>query len=308
MNKLAIIDGDGLIYQSSKESLMESIDILDAKIQNIFDQTQATHYVIFISFTPYFRHSIDPNYKIGRNKYPQPLKWLKSLKSYLIEEYGAQSMKNVEADDLCAYWISKNLDFDLPIDSSEETISKIIELTDQERFQEAFKLGLSSSITKVIIEKILCSPDKDLLQSIPGRHFNYTYKLEDKTNPESVIKGWWVENNSENSYVTFWKSMICGDATDGIKGIEGRGISFADKLYDSLDKKDVFRTIILNEYCLKYGQSQGIFEFQKNYRLLRLLNCDQDFIREIGKLPEFPAIKEIERERGITIVEVPNKF
>ena len=106
---LAIIDGDGLVYHSSKETLQGSIDILDEKIQNIFDKTKATHYIIFISNSPYFRHKIDPFYKIGRSKYTSNLKWLKTLKKYLIEGWGAESMNLVEADDLCAYWINKRL-------------------------------------------------------------------------------------------------------------------------------------------------------------------------------------------------------
>lgn len=137
---LAIIDGDGLVYHSSKETLQGSIDILDEKIQNIFDKTKATHYIIFISHSPYFRHKIDPFYKIGRSKYTSNLKWLKTLKKYLIEGWGAESMNLVEADDLVAYW-NKN------INSKLKKIGK-------EGFDEI----------------ILCSPDKDLLNSISSNN------------------------------------------------------------------------------------------------------------------------------------------
>ena len=60
----------------SKETLQESILILDEKIRNIFEKTEATHYVIFISNSPYFRHKIDPLYKSQRSKYTSPLKTL----------------------------------------------------------------------------------------------------------------------------------------------------------------------------------------------------------------------------------------
>ena len=112
MSKLAIIDGDALMYHSSKDSIHESIEIIDEKIQNIFIQTGATHYVLFISNSPYFRHQISSEYKSNRNKYKIPLKWLKTLKKYLIEEWGAQSMDLVEADDLCAYFMAKK-EFDV---------------------------------------------------------------------------------------------------------------------------------------------------------------------------------------------------
>ena len=140
MSKLAIIDGDALMYHSSKDSIHESIEIIDEKIQNIFIQTGATHYVLFISNSPYFRHKISPDYKSNRNKYKSPLKWLKTLKKYLIEEWGAQSMDLVEADDLCAYWY--------------KNINSKLKKIDKEGFDEI----------------ILCSPDKDLLNSISSNN------------------------------------------------------------------------------------------------------------------------------------------
>ena len=80
MNKLILVDADSLCYQSSKETLQESIQIMDEKIQNMYDKTEATHAAFFISTGRYFRHDIDPFYKSGRGKYPTTLKWLKSLK------------------------------------------------------------------------------------------------------------------------------------------------------------------------------------------------------------------------------------
>jgi hypothetical protein len=62
---------------------------------------------------------------------------------------------------------------------------------------------------------------------------------------------------------------------------------------------------ILSKYLNKYGQSQGIYEFQKNYRLLHMLDCDEDFMREIGKLPEFPKIIEIKQEVKPIDTELP---
>lgn len=48
------------------------------------------------------------------------------------------------------------------------------------------------------------------------------------------------------------------------------------------------REVILREYINKYGTSQGIYEFQKNFRLLYLLKTDDDFMRELGFIPQFP--------------------
>ena len=140
------------------------------------------------------------------------------------------------------------------------------------------------------MEKVLCAVDKDLLQSIPGKHFNYTYKLGGKYNPNSVIKGWWVETSEAESDDFKRMQVVVGDVTDGVSVLKGKGIKFYEKI--SKEIKPSYGEL-LQLYCVEYGQAQGIFEFQKNYRLLHLLNTDEDFEREIGQLPELPEIREV---------------
>jgi len=282
MSKLAIIDGDALTYHSSKDSIHESIEIIDEKIQNIFIQTGATHYVLFISNSPYFRHKISPDYKSNRNKYKSPLKWLKTLKKYLIEEWGAQSMDLTEADDLCSYWMNKDLC--IADDGKIEPREVFVDALDYCAVENLPQFEFES------MEKVLCAVDKDLLQSIPGKHFNYTYKLEDKDNPNSVIKGWWVETSEAESDDFKRMQVVVGDVTDGVSVLKGKGIKFYEKI--SKEIKPSYGEL-LQLYCVEYGQAQGIFEFQKNYRLLHLLNTDEDFEREIGQLPELPEIREV---------------
>lgn len=280
---LVLIDADGLLYQSSKETLEESINILDKKIQNIFFQTKATHYVMFISKGKYFRHNIDPLYKSNRKKYPTQLKWIKSLKAYLEENWNAQWMEGVEADDLATYWNNKK----------EWDVSSCISLWG-------------------VFDKILCSPDKDLLQSIPGKHFNYTYKLTDEAKQaqyhdenyvikdEDVIKGWWVETSLKESDNFKKMQLIVGDSSDGISGVEGLGI----KAWEKMGEDGIDSYIgILSKYLNKYGDSMGIYNFQKNYRLLHLLENDEDFIREVQKTPEFPIITKIQKEEEAKEIE-----
>ena len=282
MSKLAIIDGDALMYHSSKDSIHESIEIIDEKIQNIFIQTGATHYVLFISNSPYFRHKISPDYKSNRNKYKSPLKWLKTLKKYLVEQWGAQSMDLVESDDLCAYWMNKDLC--IADDGKIEPREVFVDALDYYAVENLPRFEFES------MEKVLCAVDKDLLQSIPGKHFNYTYKLGGKYNPNSVIKGWWVETSEAESDDFKRMQVVVGDVTDGVSVLKGKGIKFYEKI--SKEIKPSYGEL-LQLYCVEYGQAQGIFEFQKNYRLLHLLNTDEDFEREIGQLPELPEIREV---------------
>lgn len=281
MNKLAIIDSDSLCYQSERESCIESIQVLDEKIQNIFDKTGCTHYILFLSNGRYFRHALDPNYKIKREKYRDKVKWVKVLRQYLIAKWNAQWMEGVEADDLCAYWMNKDL---------------FISGTNELYFKQEIDKCLYP------FEKILCSPDKDLLYSIYGIHFNYSYKLENKDDPNSVIKGYWVENSKilTNCEVFKAKQLLMGDAADGVGCLDKVGPVGADKILSQAQgNMNALIPIVFNEYISRMGISKGTYEFQKNYRLLHLLETDEDFIREVGVLPSFPVITEIKKEEII---------
>ena len=284
MNKLAIIDGDGLCYHASKDTLEESIEVLNEKINNIFEKTEATHYIMFLSYMPYFRHSIFPEYKSNRSKTKSPLKWLKTLKSYLVENWNAQNIKGVEADDAVCYWMNKDICINeegthFETRESWESVNCILDETNEEH------------VKYKSVEKIMCAVDKDLVKSIAGKHFNYTYKLKEKGNPNSVIKGWWVETSVEDSYTNFWVSMICGDAGDGIKGLPGKGEGFIKKQY--VDLSILNDSMVYYHYLVHYGEAQGIYEFQKNFRLLHMLNCDEDFLREVGEIPQMPEINKV---------------
>jgi 5'-3' exonuclease len=295
MTKLALIDADALCYHSSRDLLVESLEVIDEKIKNIFEKTEATHYVMFVSNSPYFRHKIAPNYKMSRSKYQTQLQWLGTLKKYLIEGYGAQSIKECEADDAISYFMNQ----DICVDNEDEhfelrgTFESALDYCKQDCLPE---------FTFESVEKVMCAVDKDLLQNIPGKHFNYTYKLEEKGNPDSVIKGWWVETSREDSQVNFWKSMITGDSTDNISGIPGRGKVYADKLLEKVNHPSV-QSIIASEYQVKFGTSQGIYEFQKNYRLLHMLNCNEDFMREVGEIPMMPQVREVPKKEDVFNLE-----
>lgn len=296
--KISIIDVDGLFYHSCKDTIEESIQIFKEKFQNILDKTQCTHYVGFYSNGRYFRHSIDPKYKDNRKRSTPPL-WLKALKNWAIIEYNFQYMNKVEADDLCVYWMNK----DIVITEDNYIDSKDIIDSANEQLINIDK------VTYQIFEKVLSSPDKDLLQSVVGYHFNYTYKLTEEAKQglfanvnyniidEDVIKGWWIDTDKKQSEEFEKMQMIVGDSADNIKGIEGKGIKYWEKLFTSkLTWND-----ILYEYTSKYGLSQGIYNFQKNYRLLHMLNCDEDFIREIDEIPDIPAILKVIKDIDDTL-------
>lgn len=346
--KLALIDADGLAYHSLRETLEESLVALDEKIQNIFEKTQCTHYCMFISKGKYFRHEISKGtYKANRNKY-QRQTWVKTLKAVLEEKYGATYMPNVEADDLVNYWY--NQDLCIADDGKIET-KDIFEST-----LDYIKSEGGEEFTFESMTKILVSADKDLLQGIAGKHFDYTYRLEEKGNPDSVIKGNWVETSQEDANNFLKMQMIVGDTADGIIGLKGKGIKyfeevskdrvimFKTQLQDFVEKgRIVFNTKnleesnytyfiknwistqgldrqlnrtapswyeLLMEYIAHYKGNLGtaIYEFQKNFRQLYILQTDEDFLREVGQLPELPEIKEVIRDSQIEELEINEEF
>ncbi len=254
---LAIIDGDSLAFHSVRETLHESLHAMEEKVENIFSKTKATHYMLFISGGKYFRHSIYDGYKEKRKLY-KVANWVKTLKGYLQENYGAVFMPKVEADDLCCYFY--NLE------------------------KEAFNWD----------ERVLCSPDKDLLTNIPSNqsdrgHFNYSYKLEDREDPDSLIKGWWIKVDEDTALLSFWSSLIIGDTADNVPGIPRRGPKYCDTVFDSMLEEKTPESLlgeVISEFVIHFGVSQGIYEFQKHYRVLHLLENDEDFLREVETTPE----------------------
>ena len=71
---------------------------------------------------------------------------------------------------------------------------------------------------------IMCAVDKDLLYSLPGRHFNY-YKSEKYNIPMK-----WLEVSKEEAQKHHYIQTLTGDPTDNVPGIRGIGPKKADKL------------------------------------------------------------------------------
>lgn len=267
---MLLIDADGLIYHSSKGTIEESIVSLNERIDNIFQKTKETEYLMFISVGKYFRHDVSADYKAQRKK--SPLKWLKTLKQYLIENYGAFAFKGVEADDLVAYFYSNNF-YEYVNGNCEKIICDDATATYE---------GIISKQSP--IKMMICTPDKDILQAYSGTHFNYSYKEDSK--------GFFVNTINSNDKFTLYQ-LIAGDPSDNIKGIEGKGKAFFNKLLE--ENPNLNYSDILNEYINVYGVSQGIYNFQKNYRLVHLLSKKEDYLREVGWFPNLLKIRMYEK-------------
>lgn len=131
---------------------------------------------------------------------------------------------------------------------------------------------------------IVVSNDKDLIGLI-GRFYN-------------PIKKEFHENTEEVSNKNFWTSMITGDSTDNVKGLEGKGKVYAKEIFDEYQEfNEGLMAITLNHYIMQYGEYEGIDKFYRNYMALKILDEPKyDFI-----VPE-----PIEYRKDIEIKELFN--
>ena len=88
---------------------------------------------------------------------------------------------------------------------------------------------------------------------------------------------------------------MTGDSTDNIPGIEGVGEKGALKILNNLSEEEDPLHSIMQRYITKYGAINGIAKFSEALRLVYMFTCDEDFIREIGYVPEIPEPFVIEQ-------------
>lgn len=305
---LTLIDADSLCYMcGNTETLSEAVNKIEERIENIISNTKADYISLFISKGKYFRHDILADYK--GNRTGEPPKWMRSLKTYLEAEYKANFMQKAEADDLVMYWMNTPIVF-----------------TKDGKFMHN-KIEVEGVMKYVNIT--MSAIDKDLIKSIPGKHWNFTFKSTDeakakkKINPEykildsEIIKGWWEETNEVDAVNFINYQALIGDSGDNILGCakkvikeyktgEKAGCSYEARagygpkgaeIYLQSKPNDIpIIQWVISAYLYKFGDINGIYELQKNYRLLYLLKTDEDFLREIGTTPDFPNIIKVKSE------------
>lgn len=101
---------------------------------------------------------------------------------------------------------------------------------------------------------IICANDKDFRQ-IPGRHYNF-------------VKAEFFDVNDYEAALAFWSSMLIGDTSDNVKGVEGIGPVKAARNLVGLSPEEM-------EDCVRRMYSDDE-RFAVNYRLLRLIRSDEE--------------------------------
>ena len=115
---------------------------------------------------------------------------------------------------------------------------------------------------------ILCAIDKDVLNSVEGRNFNYyesaLYKIEMK----------WVDIDRHTTLVWRYLQTLMGDTTDGIIGLKGIGPKKAEKiLAGCFSHKELWEAV-----CKAY-ESKGR---TKDEALMNLNLVDMKLLKEVN--------------------------
>lgn len=134
-------------------------------------------------------------------------------------------------------------------------------------------------------ETIICSPDKDVLKQIPGKHYNYRWTEKSR--------GSWVTTSEQDAEKFLWQQVLMGDSTDGIPGLPGIGEKKALKILDNIDivKHDGYDTVVLIEYIKQFGVAEGVSRFAETFKLVYMLRTPEDVKRETGLVLKKPQIK-----------------
>lgn len=231
---IALIDGDVVVYRVgfASENQSEAQNCINAElvIEDILKATAATSYRVFLSdsLENNFRYKIDNNYKANRKDAPKP-KYYDSLRLFLKQNYKAEITEGQEADDA------------LGIEQVRCSFPK---------YKEA-----NQSFNPLVVDTVICSIDKDLLQ-IPGCHYNLSTGVHSTVTPIEGLRH-------------FYRQLLIGDRVDNITGVKGIGQVKASRLIGSdADESRCFETV----RCL-YADDERLL---RNGRLLWVRRMDQE--------------------------------
>ena len=228
MSKIVLIDADSLLYfEMGRDTLEEAIEGIDQRIEQIITETEADSCIGYLTLGKCFRYDIAKSkpYKHNRKGSMKPPIFY-ALRAYVQQAHDFRSVDGYEADDMVG--IAKDY------------------------FESKG------------IEAVISSPDKDVLQQIPGKHYNYQ-------------KAEFVETTEEEAKKFLWKQVLMGDSTDGIPGIPGLGPKTADAIIDNIPKSKLsYHEVVLSQYIAKFKMQEGVKRFAETFQLVYILKNKED--------------------------------
>lgn len=243
--KIALIDADSMLYYCMKQdSTFEEMKLnLDTFLLNILVNTNCRYFAPFTTNSKDVfrkRYGKARAYKGNRAGRETPHLFY-ALKSYATRELGFYNVPGLEADDCVALYNSDGMG-------------------------NPFKYAT------------ICSPDKDVLQQIPGKHYNYQRNEFHSTSDEDAFRFLWLQT-------------AAGDSVDGIPGIPGIGMKKAEKAIDGIARIDV-PLKILQMYIEKFNDGstettkEAVDRFKETLDLVYVLRSQNDLDRVGLTLPD----------------------
>lgn len=207
MKIATLIDADTIIFLVAYNHRDKNdVDVVNYEVDKfvklILDNTHCSHYLGFLGGEQCFRHSIYDLYKSKRAEKPDWFrKWEGIIRLRLIDTWGFIVCDGIEAEDGA--------------------------IITAEKYRNEYNL-------------VLAHVDKDL-NFWEGNHYNYSkhkfwYSSRLGT-LELDRKGKIVGNGLKFMYA----QIICGDPTDCIPGLKGKGAKFADMILDTDSEYALFR-------------------------------------------------------------------
>ena len=229
IEKIALIDGDSLIYfEMGKPTLEDAIDSLDHRLHEMIDRCGTDKYAGFLTIGKCFRYAQAKTREYKGNR----KKGSKPIIFYALKEYLKQEWKFEYIPEL----------------EADDLVAVYGE-----------KLGGNT---------VICSPDKDVLYQVEGRHYNYR-------------SAEFIHTTPTEAELFLWKQMLMGDPTDGIPGIPKIGPKTAETWLNNVQLQEMPQ-FVLEKYIEKFGNSEGISKFAETFKLIYILKTEKDVLRETG--------------------------
>ena len=183
----------------------------DSKLQDILDNTGCSKYELhFTRGRENFRYLLYPKYKANR-KDAAPIYGIDELKDLVTERYADKAERILN---------------NRYVEADDTVVARV-------------KADLHSTI--------LVAVDKDVLYSVPGRHWNYYQS------PKYSIDPTWVEVDKITAMKHPYIQTLTGDPTDGIKtGLSRVGPKTAEKILKNATTNEEMEEAVLNTY-IKQG-------------------------------------------------------
>lgn len=129
---------------------------------------------------------------------------------------------------------------------------------------------VASIISKQLDNTFIVAVDKDLLDCIPGRHF-------DARRGQNVF----INTTESQAEFNFAKSILTGDAIDGIPNMKkGYGPKTAEK--DLLASEETTPLVAaLKIYQKEFGDEEGLAKYEKQKSLLKMIDSFETLPKDI---------------------------